>query len=97
MPGFWSFDWLFGRMKTGLFGEDLYGPEDGQFMGFGSYPHSRNRNRVLSNKEVNALHRGMTQEERQARLDGRMRVAQANYEMKMYKNGNRNKIYPLKN
>lgn len=83
--GFWSFDWLFGTMKTSFGGEDLYGPQDGQFMAFGSYPHSRSRNRILSSYEQNKRH--MTEEEKKARLEGLQRVAQANYEMEQYKNG----------
>jgi hypothetical protein len=97
MPGFWSFDWLFGQMKTSFCGDDLYGPQDGQFMAFGNYPHSRSRNRVLSSYELNRK-RQMTEEEKQARLDGLQRVAQANYEMEQYKNGYastyRKKIHP---
>jgi len=86
--GFWSFDWLFGVMKTSIGGEDLYGHQDGQFMGFGSYPHSRSRNRVLSTYELNNK-RQLSPEEKQARLEGLARVAKANYEMEQYNN----KIY----
>ena len=88
--GFWSFDWLFGTMKNGFWGDDLYDHRDGQFMIFGSYPHSRSRNRVLSSHEIANRRREMSDEEKQARLDGLMRVAQANYEMQLYKN----KVYP---
>lgn len=83
--GFWSFDWLFGVMKTSISGEDLYGHQDGQFMGFGTYPHSRSRNRVLSTYELNQK-RELSPEEKRARLEGLMRVAQSNYEMEQYNN-----------
>lgn len=97
--GFWSFDWLFGKMKTSFGGDDLYGPQDGQFMAFGSYPHSRSRNRVLSTYELNNK-RPLTNEEKQARIEGLMRVAQSNYEMEQYYNRTginiprHNKVYP---
>lgn len=96
---FWSFDWLFGIMKINLGGDDLYGPQDGQFMAFGSYPHSRSRNRVLSSYELNNK-RQISPEEKQARIDGLMRVAQGNYEIEEYKNKTygttsyKKKVYP---
>lgn len=90
---FWSFDWLFGKMKA-LNGEDLYGAQDGQFMAFGNYPYSRSRNRVLSEYELNRQ-REMSTEEKQARIDGLMRVAQSNYENEKYNNRMyNNKVYP---
>lgn len=92
--GFWSFDWLFGSSKIGIFGEDLYGPQDGQFMIFGSYPHSRSRHRERSVYE-NSRGNPISKEEHQARLEGLARVAQANYEQECFiKN---NKIYPHSN
>ena len=81
--GFWSFDWLFGNACTSLGGDDLYGPQDGQFMIFGKYPHSRSRNRVHSSYE-NSKGRPISEEERKARIEGLARVAQSNYEQKMY-------------
>jgi len=92
MPlGFWSFDWLFGNAKTSLCGDDLYGPEDGQFMIFGKYPHSRSKHRVQSEYE-NSRGRHISEEEKKARLEGLARVAQSNYEYSLHKN----KIYPFK-
>ena len=100
--GFWSFDWVFGSARTSLFGEDLYGPEDGQFMIFGSYPHSRSKNRVYSSYE-NSRGKSISEEERKTRLEGLARIAQANYEQKIYEQTtygggtsrtSKNKIYP---
>lgn len=105
MPlGFWSFDWLFGTARTSLFGRDLYSPQDGQFMIFGKYPHSRNRNRVHSSYE-NSRGLPISEEEKKARIEGAARIAQSNYEQQLYeesryKTGRRhsltkkNKIYP---
>ena len=92
MKGFWSFDWLYGTSKTSIFGEDLYGPQDGQFMIFGKYPHSRSRHRVQSEYE-NTRGRPISEEEKKARLEGLMRVAQMNYENECYIN-KKNKVYP---
>ena len=89
MPGFWSFDWLFGNARTGFFGDDMYGPEDGQFIIFGKYPHSRSRNRVHSSYE-NSRGRPISESEKKSRIEGLARVAQANYDYEMSKN----KIYP---
>lgn len=92
-----SFDWFFGKMKIGFGGEDLYGPQDGQFMAFGNYPHSRSRNRVLSSYELNRQ-RNILDGEQKARTDGIQRIAQRNYEMEQYKNGTMSrtskKVYP---
>lgn len=82
--GFWSFDWLFGKMKTRFGGEDMYGPEDGQFMAFGTYPYSRSRNRVISSYEQNK--RPMLEYEEKARLELRKQIADSKYEMEQYKN-----------
>jgi hypothetical protein len=89
MNWFWSFDWLFGNAKISVIGEDLYGPQDGQFIIFGKYPHSRSRHRVRSEYE-NSKGRPISDEERKARIDGLARVAQSNYNNEKYKN----KIYP---
>ena len=88
MPGFWSFDWLFGNARTGVCGDDMYGPEDGQFIIFGKYPHSRSRNRVHSLYE-NSRGRTISESEKKARIEGLARVAQANYDNELAKN----KIY----
>lgn len=99
-----SFDWLFGNARTSLTGNDLYGPQDGQFMVFGQYPYSRSRGRVNSVYEDNRS-RKISEEERKSRIEGLARVAQSNYEQQlyietMYKSGrrryfrNKNKIYP---
>ena len=90
----WSFDWLFGTMKLGN-GEDLYGPEDGQFMIFGQYPYSRSRNRVLSEYELNQR-RNMSEEEQRARLEGRQRIAISNYENELHYDNYGNKRYNYK-
>jgi len=96
LSGFWSFDWLFGKMKN-INGEDLYGPEDGQFMVFGNYPYSRSRNRVFSEKEL-YQRRELSSEEKQARLEGLQRVAISNHYEKTHgirwNSYERNKIYP---
>lgn len=34
---------------------DLYGPEDGQFMGFNRYPHCRSKTRPPSTRELNSM------------------------------------------
>jgi hypothetical protein len=103
ISGFWTFDWLFGTSKIGIGEEDLYGPQDGQFMIFGSYPHSRSRLRERSSYE-NTRGKPISEEEKKARLEGLARVAQANYEQKMYEETyygtgkmNQNKVYPRKN
>lgn len=84
MPlGCWSFDWLFGSARTSMGGSDLYGPQDGQFMIFGQYPHSRSRNRVYSSYE-NSRGRPISEEERKARVECAARVAQSNYEQQLY-------------
>lgn len=105
MPlGFWSFDWLFGNARTSLWGEDLYGPQDGQFMIFGQYPHSRSKNRVHSSYE-NTRGRPISEGERKVRIEGAARVAQSNYEQQLYEESRyktsrrhsltrKNKVYP---
>lgn len=95
VSGFWSFDWLIGKMKLGN-GEDLYGPQDGQFMIFGQYPYSRSRNRVLSQRELEHR-REMSEEEKQARLEGLQRVAISNYENEQYYKNCGIKRYNYKN
>jgi hypothetical protein len=95
IKGFWSFDWLFGRSKIGISGDDLYGPQDGQFMIFGSYPYSRSRHRERSVYE-NSRGKPISKEEQQARLEGLARVAQANYDEEEYFVKN-NRIYPYSN
>jgi hypothetical protein len=89
--GFWSFDWLCGTSKISIGGDDLYGPEDGQFMIFGNYPHSRSRMREKSVYE-NSRGKSISEEEKKARLEGLARVAQANYDCLLQKN----KIYPIR-
>jgi hypothetical protein len=97
LSGFWSFDWLFGKMKD-TNGDDLYGPQDSQFMIFGNYPYSRSRNRIFSQQELYKI-RELSEEEKQARLEGLQRVAISNYNYEK-KNGmrqnsyHRNKINP---
>jgi hypothetical protein len=67
----------------------MYGPEDGQFIIFGKYPHSRSRNRVHSSYE-NSRGRPISELEKKAVIEGLARVAQAKYDNKLAKN----KIYP---
>jgi len=85
MPGFWSFDWLFGNARNRIWGEDMYGPQDGQFIIFGKYPHSRSRNRVHSTYE-NSRRKPISESEKKARIEGLARVAQANYDYELSKN-----------
>ena len=89
MCGFWSFDWLFGNAKISFWGDDEYGPEDGQFMIYGKYPNSRSKHKEMSTYR-NSRGRPITEEEQKARLDGLARVAQSNYECDL----RNNKIYP---
>lgn len=91
MKGFWSFDWLCGTSKISIGGDDLYGPQDGQFMIFGKYPHSRSKHRVESIYETSNK-KNISDEEKKARLEGLARVAKANYENEKYLK--KHKIYP---